>query len=169
MRRHLALAAIALGLAACTRTMESGSHRPCQPSRALRAANGVGVIGMSIDRRASSTGESEIVVDRIVPDGPAATAGIRPDDRILGIDGTPTRGFSIAEAARRLRGPADTSVALQVAHGGELRAVQVRRVAPGALWSASGRAHHVRNAAETEGVRASDVAPAEPGAAPPCR
>jgi C-terminal processing protease CtpA/Prc len=121
---------------------------------------------MSLDQRQDRAGEAQLVVDRVVPDGPAAAAGIRPGDRIVSIAGTSTRGMSIADAARRLRGPTDAAVALQVATGDRTRDVNLRRVAPSELWSGAG-SHPA--GAEGERVRASDVAPAATVTAPPCR
>jgi carboxyl-terminal processing protease len=51
-------------------------------------------------------------------DSPADRAGIRPGDRIVSIDGTITRDMTLAEAVRRLRGRAGTSVALEVQRDG---------------------------------------------------
>ncbi len=164
MRSHLALVAALVGLAACTRTLQSGQHQSCPPPRAQAAAKGIGIIGMSLDQHATASGEQELFVDRVVPDGPAAAAGVRPGDRILAIAGTPTRGMSVADAARRLRGPTAESVSLQVASGGAARMVRITRVAPSELWSGSaGRPHG------GERVVPSDMAPAAPLAAPPCR
>jgi C-terminal processing protease CtpA/Prc len=122
---------------------------------------------MSLDQRANETGAPELFVDRVVPDGPAATAGILPGDRILSIEGISTEGMSIGEAARRLRGPADASIALLIATGGHSRGVNITRVAPSKLWS--GAATPRATVGESERVRASDVAPAARVTVPPCR
>jgi C-terminal processing protease CtpA/Prc len=126
----------------------------------------MGIIGMSLDQRARETGHGELIVDRVVPDGPAANAGIRPGDRILEIEGTPTRDMSIADAARRLRGPIDASVTLVIATGSQPRDVTITRVAPSDLWSKVGAPGSEK---KSERVRATDVAPAAPVSAPPCR
>jgi membrane-associated protease RseP (regulator of RpoE activity) len=170
MRSHLALVVIAVTLAgaACARTLQPAHTHACPAPHAQRAANGIGIIGMSLDQRASSGGPPELMVDRVVPDGPAATAGIRPGDRILEIEGTPTKGMSIADAARRLRGPIDASVALVIATGSRSRDVRIMRVAPSDLWSGAGRAPG-NTGKPSERVRASDVAPAAQVTVPPCR
>jgi C-terminal processing protease CtpA/Prc len=161
MRSHLALVVVAaLASAACTHHLQTASARPCRP----RTSKGLGIIGMSLDRHADPTGTAQLYVDRVVPEGPAATAGIRPGDHILAIAGAPTGGMSVAEAARRLRGPTGASVSLRVASGGTPRSVTITRVAPSELWSRSAIAEPGASAP----VRASDVAPAAV-AVPPCR
>ena len=163
MRSHLAWVAALLWLAACTRTMQSsGRTYACPPPR-THAASGVGIIGMSLDQRAAHGG-SELFVDRVVPDGPAATAGVHPGDRIVTIEGTSTEGMSVAEAARRLRGPTAASISLQLATDGHARTVRITRVAPSELWNGSAAGSHAH-----ERVPPSDVAPAAPVTAPPCR
>ena len=163
MRSHLAWVAALLWLAACTRTLQSSSRSaPCPPPRA-HAASGMGIIGMSLDQR-TTHGGPELFVDRVVPDGPAATAGVRPGDRIITIEGTSTDGMSVAEAARRLRGPTAASVSLQLTSDGHPRTVRITRVAPSELWNGTAAGTHPH-----ERVPPSDVAPAAPVTAPPCR
>jgi C-terminal processing protease CtpA/Prc len=166
MRSHLAMVVIVAALAgtACTRTMQTSATRACPPAAAQVKASGIGIIGMSLDQLPSQNGASELVVDRVVPDGPAATAGIRPGDRILAIEGTSTRDMSIADAARRLRGPIDASVALVVATASRPRDVTITRVAPSDLWTGNAGAPG-KHAAR---VHASDVAPAAQLSVPPC-
>ncbi len=45
---------------------------------------------------------------------PAETAGLQPRDRIMAIDGIPTRELTIEEAANRMRGPTGTVVTLTI-------------------------------------------------------
>ncbi len=167
MRSHLALAVvIALSSAACSHMLQAADRAPCPAPAATTAGNGIGIIGMSLDRHAGATGTPELFVDRVVPDGPAARAGVRPGDRIYSIQGTSTGGMSVAEAARQLRGPTGATVALQVGAGDRLRDVTITRVAPSDLWSA---ASAPPGGVAGERVHASDVAPAAAGAVPPCR
>ena len=170
MRSHLAMVVIiALTGVACTRTMhQPTATRACVPASGQAKANGIGIIGMSLDQVAITNGTPELVVDRVVPDGPAATAGILPGDRILQIEGTSTRGMSIADAARRLRGPVDASVMLVVATGARPRDVTITRVAPSDLWSGAVGSPAVAKR-HSERVPASDVAPAAQVSTPPCR
>lgn len=47
---------------------------------------------------------------------PADRAGILPQDRILAINGIPTKAMSLDEAAERMRGPSGSQVRLQIQH-----------------------------------------------------
>ena len=56
---------------------------------------------------------------------PAYQAGILAGDRIVEIDGKSTKGFTIEEAVRRLKGEAGTEVTLTVIHAGSAEPVEV--------------------------------------------
>ena len=49
-----------------------------------------------------------------IEDTPAWRAGIKPGDKILKIDGKPTKGMSLMEAVKLLRGPKGTKVTLTI-------------------------------------------------------
>jgi len=49
-----------------------------------------------------------------VADSPAERAGLQPGDRLMAIDGAPTRDMTLADAMRRLKGAAGTKVVLEV-------------------------------------------------------
>jgi membrane-associated protease RseP (regulator of RpoE activity) len=167
MRSLLALVVVtALASTACSRALQTSAVHPCPPPRS-QGASAMGIIGMSLDRRLRAGSEPALIVDRVVPDGPAATAGIRPGDQILQIEGASTAGMSIADAARSLRGPIDASIGLVVATGDRPRDVTITRVAPSELWSSAGSGRTGKKAAD--GVTPSDLAPAVKISAPPCR
>lgn len=56
--------------------------------------------------------QERIMVFQPIPNSPAADAGIRPFDVIAKIDGVPTVGMSLSDAAERIRGPRGTTVRL---------------------------------------------------------
>jgi carboxyl-terminal processing protease len=49
---------------------------------------------------------------------PAFLAGIKSDDQIIAIDGTPTQGMNIMEAVRKLRGPKGSKVTISILREG---------------------------------------------------
>jgi carboxyl-terminal processing protease len=55
-----------------------------------------------------------IIVENIVPNGPADKAGIEQDDLITSIDGVSTKGMSVQQASSKLRGKEGTSVTLTI-------------------------------------------------------
>lgn len=69
-------------------------------------------IGMEIDLR-----DDTLTVITPLPGAPAAAAGIRPGDRLRSIDGHSTRGMTLSEAVRRLRGADGTVVELGIERG----------------------------------------------------
>jgi carboxyl-terminal processing protease len=66
--------------------------------RAIR--DGFGGVGVTLD----ISGE-EFHITQITSGGPADRAGIRPDDRLVAIDGAPTAGRSQSDVIHALRGP----------------------------------------------------------------
>ena len=67
--------------------------------------------GIHARMRWSETG-GLVVLD--VPPGPSEQAGLKTGDRILAIDGVPTRTLAMREAVNRLRGPVGSTVELKV-------------------------------------------------------
>ncbi len=62
-----------------------------------------------------------------VPDTPAARAGVRAGDQVVAVDGESTRALRIADAVRRIRGPAGTFVELSLRRDDALREVRLKR------------------------------------------
>jgi carboxyl-terminal processing protease len=56
-----------------------------------------------------------------IDDTPAARAGIKAGDIIVKIDGTPSRGMSLTDAVKRMRGKPHTSIVLELARKGEAK------------------------------------------------
>jgi carboxyl-terminal processing protease len=59
-----------------------------------------------------------ILVENVVPDGPADKAGIQQDDLITSIDGVTTKGLTVQEASSKLRGKEGTLVTLGILREG---------------------------------------------------
>lgn len=71
-------------------------------------------VGVEIDIR-----EGFVTVIAPLAGTPADSAGILPGDRIVTIDGTPTRGLTMEEVQQALRGPSGTKVRLALERGDE--------------------------------------------------
>jgi carboxyl-terminal processing protease len=90
--------------------------------------NGFDGIGVTLD-----SAETEVRILSVLPDGPAEHAGIKADDRIVTIDGTPTSTLTRDQVVQRLRGPSGSRVVVGIERGG----------APQPLTIAVNRAHIV--------------------------
>jgi carboxyl-terminal processing protease len=62
--------------------------------------------------------DGEVTVISPVAESPGERAGIRPGDRVLSIDATPTKEMTLAEATRRMKGPAGSKVTLEIMREG---------------------------------------------------
>ena len=60
----------------------------------------------------------ELVVLSPLSGSPAYKAGVRAGDRIVGVAGRSTKGFTLSDAVKFLRGPVGTTVRVQVLHHG---------------------------------------------------
>jgi len=99
-------------------------------ARERRASReGFGGIGVSLDAEGA-----DVRIAEVLPDTPAAMAGLRVNDVIVAIDGVDTATLPRDEAVQRLRGPTDSMVTLAVARTGSpepLRvAMQRARIVP---------------------------------------
>jgi carboxyl-terminal processing protease len=95
-----------------TRLLEPEQYRSLQVSTSGELSG----VGLQIDLEAK-TGQLEVVAP--IAGSPAEAAGLKPLDRILKIDGMPTKNLTLDEAANRMRGSAGTSVRLTVARPGQ--------------------------------------------------
>lgn len=66
-------------------------------------------------------------VAAVVPESPAAAAGVKVFDQILAADGVPFKGGSASDVVSRLRGPAGSTVLLRVRRGGATLELPVTR------------------------------------------
>ncbi|HEX9243848.1 MAG TPA: S41 family peptidase [Anaeromyxobacter sp.] len=62
--------------------------------------------------------DGELTVISPLSESPGERAGIRPGDRVLSIDGAPTKEMTLAEAIRRMKGVAGTKVVLEIMREG---------------------------------------------------
>lgn len=80
-------------------------------------------IGIEVDLR-----DENITVIAPIEGSPAAKAGIQPGDRIVAIDGQPTRGQPIDKLIRKMRGLPGTQVVLSLKREGQERLLTVEIV-----------------------------------------
>ncbi|MDQ4077046.1 MAG: S41 family peptidase [Chloroflexota bacterium] len=67
-----------------------------------------------IGAQVSMNEEGQIVIVSPIPDTPASSAGLRPNDVILEVDGTILTDMSLEEAVELIRGPVGTEVTLLI-------------------------------------------------------
>jgi hypothetical protein len=70
-----------------------------------------------------------VIFNSVAPRMPAGQTGLVVGDRLLAIDGVPTRGMTAGEATNHIRGAAGTPLSLTVAHTGKDRTLQLIRAA----------------------------------------
>jgi carboxyl-terminal processing protease len=69
-----------------------------------------------------------LIIFNAYPDTPAEKAGLKPADEILDIDGKPTKGLTVEEAAKMIRGEVNSEVVLTLHRAGKERMkIGVRR------------------------------------------
>jgi carboxyl-terminal processing protease len=69
--------------------------------------------------------ENKIVIIAPLPGTPAETAGIKPGDTILAVNGQSTEDMNITQVINLIRGPAGTTVNITVQHEGATQPVQI--------------------------------------------
>jgi carboxyl-terminal processing protease len=69
--------------------------------------------------------DGQLTVIAPIAGTPAEKAGIKPQDKILEINGNSTQGMSLEEAVLKIQGNPDTKVKLQVLHQGEETPVEL--------------------------------------------
>ncbi|HJQ18722.1 MAG TPA: S41 family peptidase [Gemmatimonadaceae bacterium] len=79
-------------------------------------------VGLAVDMR-----DEVATVIAPLSGTPADSAGIAPGDHILTVDGKTTRGLTMEEVQKQMRGPAGSKVKLSVEHGGDRRDVTLTR------------------------------------------
>ncbi len=89
-----------------SRFMDPAGYKEFRESELGGVFSGVGIFIELQDGRP--------VVVQPIPGTPAYRAGLRPGDRIMAVDGRSTDRMSLEEVVSRIRGPAGTTVKLQV-------------------------------------------------------
>jgi carboxyl-terminal processing protease len=72
-----------------------------------------------------TTRDDTLTVIAPLEDTPAFHAGIKPGDQIIKIDGEPTKGMTLMEAVKRMRGPKGENVTLSVFREGSTQLIDV--------------------------------------------
>lgn len=81
--------------------------------------------GLGVWLRRNATGE--ILVASVLPESPAAHAGLAVGDHLVTVDGATTRGQDLGTVVSRLRGPAGSAVTLVVDRKRERNTLTLRR------------------------------------------
>ncbi len=71
--------------------------------------------------------ENRLQVVKPIPGSPALEAGLLSGDQIIAVDDTPTKGQSLAECVKLIRGPLGSNVSLSVSRNGDKRIIEVVR------------------------------------------
>lgn len=84
-------------------------------------------IGVALVRPNRANGVAQI--DRVLPDSPAEQAGLKAGMNVHKVDGISLRGLSLSETTHLIRGPAGSTVQLELYYGvdGEKFTVEVTR------------------------------------------
>ena len=102
-----------------TRFMDPRAFKEFQEAAFSGQFTGIGII---MDLK-----EGQVIVVSPIPGTPAARAGLLAGDRIVRIDGRPTRDMALQRAVSLIRGPSGTVVHLAVTRGSETHDVAITR------------------------------------------
>jgi membrane-associated protease RseP (regulator of RpoE activity) len=177
MNRRLLPWLTVLALAASAACSNDKPAAPAAPAPAMRPAP-VGGVGGSLDFAEKG---ADLVFSRVFKDSPAAKAGVKPGDRVLRINDRPTASMTMDAAMSLFKGPAGTTMTLQVATGNDpprdvtvtREIITSREPLPGpakpapAGAPAAATAPAPGTAAPAPAVAPGSVAPPSPAVAPP--
>ncbi len=102
-----------------TRFMDPRAFKEFQESAFSGQFTGIGIV---MDLK-----EGQVIVVSPIPGTPAARAGLLAGDRIVQIDGHPTRDMALQRAVSLIRGPSGTVVRLLVTRGSQTHEVAITR------------------------------------------
>lgn len=122
VRRVAVCAALALGVVA-----GGVGASNAEAQQETSAENGI--VGIAIGLTAHTVGApAQLVVERVLPGGPAQAAGVQRGDEIITIDGHPVTGKTLRDITHIIRGKVGTSVTLTFSRKGQKRDVSLVRV-----------------------------------------
>ncbi|MBQ7503018.1 S41 family peptidase [bacterium] len=75
---------------------------------------GIGIVMEFKDIEEAKKNRGVLVIAKVMPNGPAAKAGLAAKDEITHVDGKPLFGLSLAECSKYLRGEANSKVVLTI-------------------------------------------------------
>lgn len=75
-------------------------------------------IGAVLEARTDANGQDHVIVSSVLSGGPASKTNMRPLDRIVKVDDRPTKGLSLNEVVRQIRGQRGTVVTLTLIRDG---------------------------------------------------
>ncbi len=78
-----------------------------------------GIGAMLVLEPDEETGDDQVLIQSVLPEGPAATTDLRAGDVIFGVDQKPIKGLDLNEVVELIRGPGGTPVVLTVRHKGD--------------------------------------------------
>ncbi len=82
-------------------------------------------VGGSDPNAEPGTGEYEVIITSVIPEGPASKTDLRPDDVVVEVDGTPVKGLRLDAVVNRIRGDRGTTVKLGVRRAGVKDLIQI--------------------------------------------
>ena len=88
-------------------------HQPPKPVRTRQGPQNIEFAGVGLLIR-SDPQTLEVVIQQVVPDSPAANAGITNGLIVSKVDSNPMQGRPLAQCANLIRGPAGTTVQLEL-------------------------------------------------------
>lgn len=115
----------AIGLAVLAGVFAASAQTP-QTSNA-----GNGIVGIAIGLTADTVGApARLVVEHVLPHGPAQAAGVHRGDEITAVDGQAINGRRLRDIVHMVRGKVGSTVTLTLSRKGKARDVTLKRVEP---------------------------------------
>eukprot|EP00802_Teleaulax_amphioxeia_P020922 Tamp_21233.p2 GENE.Tamp_21233~~Tamp_21233.p2 ORF type:complete len:126 (+),score=17.34 Tamp_21233:758-1135(+) len=107
-------------------TAGSPAHRENKRSAGVQAAD-VGLAGVGITFAARCDNE-ELIVDAVVPNGPAAKSKqVQSGDRLMSVDGVDIRGMTDSVLARYILGSSGSKVEMSLKRGDKVVVAEIVR------------------------------------------